>query len=85
MNEKDMVNDYLSALNSSITMYGSIIAQTDNPQLRQTLQQMRNEDEQRQFALYHAATQKGYYKPAAQANPAQIQQVKADFTQPPQQ
>jgi spore coat protein CotF len=84
MNEKDMVNDYLSALNGSITMYGSIIAQTDNPQLRQALQQIRNEDEQRQYALYNAAKQKGYYKPAAQANPSQIQQVKSELTMPQQ-
>jgi spore coat protein CotF len=84
MNEKDMVNDYLSALNGSIKMYGSIIAQTDNPQLRQALQQIRNEDEQRQYALYNAAKQKGYYKPAAQANPSQIQQVKSELTMPQQ-
>ncbi|WLD91649.1 spore coat protein [Alkalihalobacillus sp. AL-G] len=85
MNEKDMVNDYLAALNGSIGNYGKIIAETENPQLRQALQQIRNEDEQRQFSLYQAATQKGYYKPAAQANPTQIQQVKSELTAPQQQ
>jgi spore coat protein CotF len=85
MNEKDMVNDYLASLNGSIANYGKIIAETDNAQLRQKLQQIRNEDEQRQWALYQAATQKGYYKPAQQADPSQIQQLKGEMTAPQQQ
>ncbi|OLO42703.1 spore coat protein [Alkalihalophilus pseudofirmus] len=79
MNEKDMMNDYLSMINGSLTTYSQIIAQTDNPQLRQTLQQMRNQDEARQYAVYNAAKQRGYYKPAAPAQMSEIQQVKMEL------
>ena len=57
MREKDMVNDVLSMINSSLTTYASAIAESENPQLRQTLQQMRNSDEQFQFQLSQAAMQ----------------------------
>ncbi|MCS1350763.1 spore coat protein [Mechercharimyces sp. CAU 1602] len=80
--EKDMINDYLSAINGNLSGYASIIAQTENPQLRQTLQQIRNGDEARQYALYQAAKQKGYYQPAGPANPTEIQQVKSQLSQP---
>ena len=49
MQEKDIMNDYLSMINSSLTGYANMIAQTDNQQLRQTLQQMRDSDEARQY------------------------------------
>lgn len=92
MNEKDMVNDYLSVLNSSLSNYGSVISQADNQQLRQALQQIRNTDEQRQYSLYQYAKQKGYYQPAAPAQMNEIQQVKNQLSgaqsqqnnQPPQ-
>ncbi len=37
MNEKEMINDYLAEINSSIAAYGGIIVQTENEQLRQTI------------------------------------------------
>lgn len=80
MQEKDMVNDVLSMVNSSLTGYASFIAQTANPQLRQTIQQMRNSDETFQYNLYKVAEQKGYYKPAVQANPADIVQTKTQIS-----
>jgi len=61
MQEKDMVNDVLSMVNSSLTSYANIIAQTSNQQLRQMLQQTRDADEQFQYRLYQIAEQKGYY------------------------
>jgi spore coat protein CotF len=79
MQEKDMVNDVLSMINSSLTCYANVIAQTENQQLRQTLQQMRNSDEQFQFQLYQAASQKGFYKPAQMASQQDIQQVKSQL------
>lgn len=85
MNEKDMVNDYLSVLNSSLSSYGNVISQADNQQLRQALQQIRNTDEQRQYTLYQYAKQKGYYQPAAAAQPNEIQQVKSQLSAPPPQ
>lgn len=80
MNEKDMINDYLSMINSSLTGYASIIAQTDNKQLRETVQQMRNKDEIRQYSVYTVAKDKGYYKPAQPANETEISTVKSELT-----
>ncbi len=79
MQEKDMVNDVLSMLNSSITGYANVIAQSSNQQFRQTIQQVRNNCEMFQYNLYQVAEQKGYYKPAAQANQSDIQQVKTQL------
>lgn len=75
MTEKDMVNDYLNSLKSSLTGYASAISECSNPELRKTFQQMRDADEQRQQKLAQYATQKGYYQPAAQAQQSQVQQV----------
>lgn len=81
MQEKDMVNDILSMLNSSLTGYANVIAQCSDQNLRQTLQQIRNSDEQFQYQLYRVAEQKGYYRPAEQATPQEIQEIKSIFTQ----
>lgn len=80
MQEKEMVNDLLSQINSSITGYANVIAQTENPQLRQTIQQIRNNCETFQYDLFKLAEQKGYYKPAQPANPNDISQVKSQFS-----
>ncbi|MDQ0162964.1 spore coat protein [Bacillus alveayuensis] len=81
-NEKDMVNDYLEAINASLTEYSNYIAHADNEQLRQTLIQLRNADEVRQRTIYQYAIQKGYYQPASPANPNEIQQIKSQLSQP---
>lgn len=81
MQEKDMVNDVLSMINSSLTGYANAIAQTSNQQLRQMLQQTRDADEQFQYKLSQLAEQKGYYQPAQPANSQEIQQIRASFTQ----
>ena len=80
MQEKDMVNDILSTVNSSLTGYANVIAQASNPQLRQTVQQIRNGDEAFQYELYKLAEQKGYYKAAQPADASDIQQVKSQWT-----
>lgn len=77
MQEKDMVNDVLSMINSSLTGYANVINQTANQQMRQTIQQLRNSDEQFQYQLYQLAQQKGYYKPAIQADSDDIQQTRS--------
>jgi spore coat protein CotF len=81
MQEKDMVNDVLSMVNSSLTGYANAIAQTSNQQLRQLLQQTRDSDEQFQYQLAQVAMQKGYYQPAQPANQQEIQQIRDSFTQ----
>ena len=59
MQEKEMINDYLSGLNASLAGYGGIIAQTENEQLRQTIQQMRDQDEVRRYKnLFKKAKEK---------------------------
>ena len=81
MDEKTMVNDVLSMINSSLAGYANIIAQTDNTSLRQTLQQIRNNDETSQFDLAKIAEQKGYYVPAAKATETEVSTVKNQFMQ----
>jgi len=80
MQDKDMVNDVLSMVNASLTGYAMAIAESNNPQLRQTLTQIRNADEQFQFQLCQKAIQKGYYKPAKQADQSDIQQYKSQLS-----
>jgi spore coat protein CotF len=79
MTEKDMVNDYLSMIKGSLATYANVIVETGNPELRATFQQMRNQDEQRQYQLYQTAVQKRYYSPAAPAGPNEINQVKTEL------
>lgn len=76
MQEKEMVNDLLSQINSSITGYANVISQTENQQLRQTIQQIRNNCETFQYDLFKLSEQKGYYQPAQKANQDDIMQVK---------
>lgn len=80
MKEKDMVSDVLSTTKSSITNYANAITECSNPQLRGTLQQLRNEAEQFQYQLYQIAEQKGYYTPAPAANQQDIQAVKSGLS-----
>lgn len=81
MNEKDIVNDYLAGLKSSLTGYATAIGETDNAQLRQTFQQLRDQDEQRQFQIYQIAKQKGYYQPADVANQNEVANVRNQVSQ----
>lgn len=76
MQEKEMVNDLLSQINSSITGYANVISQTENPQLRQTIQQIRNNCETFQYDLFKLAEQKGFYQPAQKAKEEDIMMVK---------
>lgn len=80
MQDKDMVNDMLSQLSASLTNYAKAIAETAHPELRQTLQQIRNSDEQFQFMLSQKATQKGFYRPAKQADQGAIQQYRSQLS-----
>ncbi len=79
--DKEMVSDYLAGLNASLTGYAHMISESNNSELRQTLIQMRNQDESRQRTIYSYALQKGYYKPAAPASEQVIQQLKSQLMQ----
>ena len=79
MDEKTMVNDILSGVKSELTAYQTVISETENMQLRQTIQQIRNNDESFQYELFKVAQTKGYYKPAIQATPTEVQTVKREL------
>lgn len=74
--EKAMVNDALGSVKSSLTFYANTITECANPQLRSTMQQIRNKCEATQYELYKLAETKGYYKPAVMAKDDEVQQTK---------
>lgn len=75
-----MVNDVLSSLKSSIAGYAHVITEAGNEEFRQTIQQIRNNDEKCQYDLFKIAQQKGYYKPAQAASPNDLQSAKSEFS-----
>ena len=81
MDEKTMVNDILNSTKSSLTAYQTAISECENMQLRQTFQQIRNNDESFQYELFKGAESKGYYMPAAKATVTEIQAVKTQLQQ----
>ncbi|MFU0828397.1 MAG: Spore coat protein [Lachnoclostridium sp.] len=76
MQEKVMVTDALNSINASLKSLSDMIAQTENQELRQTLQKFRNEGETCQYELYTIAKNKNYYQPAQKATQDQIMSVK---------
>ncbi len=82
MNEKAMVSDALVGVNGELKMFGEIIPQTENKELKQCLRQIRNECEMSQEKLYHIAREKSYYVPASKASQQEVQHVKNILTQP---
>ena len=81
MNEKTMVNDVLENVKASLTTYQTAISEAENTTLRQTFQQIRNNDESFQYELFKVAQAKGYYKPAAKATVTEISSVKTELQQ----
>ena len=81
MDEKTMVNDILASVKADLTAYQNAISEAENMQLRQTLQQIRNNDESFQYELFKVAQTKGYYKPAQQAQQQEINTIKTELQQ----
>ena len=81
MNEKAMVADTLVGINGELVRYGEMISQTENPQLKQTLKQIRNQCEMSQDEIYKIARAKGYYVPAAKATKEEVDHVRSILTQ----
>ena len=81
MEEKTMVNDILSGVKSDLTAYQTSISESENMNLRQTFQQIRNNDESFQYELFKVAETKGYYKPAQKATSTEIETVKTELQQ----
>jgi len=80
MEEKYMVNDILANVKAGLTNYQYAISEAENVQLRQTWQQMRNNDESFQYELFKIAENKGYYVPAATATQNEIETVRNNVT-----
>ena len=81
MEEKTMVNDVLSGVKSDLTAYQTAISESENMNLRQTFQQIRNNDESFQYELFKVANAKGYYKPAQKATITEVETVKTELQQ----
>lgn len=81
MNEKTMVADTLVGINGELVRYGEMISQTENPQLKQTLKQMRGQCEMSQEEIYKIARAKGYYVPAAKATREEVEHVRSILMQ----
>ena len=81
MNEKTMVADTLAGINGELVRYGEMIPQTENPQLKQTLKQMRSQCEMSQEEIYRIARTKGYYVPAAKATQEEVAPVRSVLSQ----
>ena len=79
MDEKTMVNDVLEAKKAELTTFQGVITETENMQLRTTVQQMRNNCENFQYELFKVAQTKGYYKPAEAASQQEITKVKTEL------
>lgn len=80
MEEKYMVNDILESTKAGLTTYQGVISEAENMQLRQTIQQIRNNDETFQYELFKVAQLKGYYTPATQAPQNEVDKVKCEVT-----
>lgn len=80
LNEKTMVADALTGLNGELKMFGEMIPQTENPQLKTVLKQLRNNCELSQEELYQIAREKQYYVPAQKATVQEVTHVKNLFT-----
>ncbi len=80
MEEKYMVNDILESVKAELTTYQGVISEAENMQLRQTIQQIRNNDESFQYELFKVAQTKGYYTPAGQAPQTEIYKVKNEVS-----
>ena len=74
-----MVNDILAGVKASLTTYQNAISEAENINLRQTFQQIRNNDESFQYELFKVAETKGYYKPAAKATVTEISTLKTEL------
>ena len=81
MDEKTMVNDILGNVKADLTAYQTAISESENMQLRQTFQQIRNNDESFQYELFKVAYVKGYYKPSQKASMTEVETVKTELQQ----
>lgn len=80
MDEKTMVNDVLGSVKADLGAYQTAISESENIQLRQVFQQIRNNDESFQYELFRIAQTKGYYVPSQKATVTEINNVKTNLS-----
>lgn len=80
MNEKTMVSDALHGVNSELKMFGDMIPQTEDKELKQTLKNFRSKCEMAQEELYQVAREKSYYVPAQKATKEEVEHVRSLFS-----
>ena len=80
MEEKYMVNDILESVKAELTTYQGVISEAENIGLRQTIQQIRDNDESFQYELFKIAQTKGYYTPATTASQTEIDKVRNEVS-----
>lgn len=81
MDEKTMVNDIIKNVKAELTRYEQVIIETEDINLRQTMQSLRNGKESFQYELFKVAELKGYYEPTSQATRTQIEDMKKQIMQ----
>lgn len=79
MEEKTMINDIIKDLKFSINDYQNAICECENIGLRQTLQQIRNNEESLQYDLVKIANIKGYSNSSSKAETKEIENLKRQF------
>ena len=72
MDEKTMVNDILNDVKMLLNNYQKVITETENIQLRQAIQQIRNNNESFQYEIFKVA-------PANNATQQEIKDVKNEL------
>ncbi|MEG0072957.1 MAG: spore coat protein [Clostridia bacterium] len=78
MEEKIMVGDTLSSINTYFNLLNYSIIQCDDKNLRDYLVGVRNQFEALQWQVYEFAKEKQYYIPAAPAGEADIDIVRQE-------
>ena len=76
MDEKTMVNDVLDSCKLSLNLYENAIVNIKDMSLRQTIQQIRNNEESLQYDLVKIANIKGYSNPSSKAETKEIEDLK---------
>ena len=81
MNDKVMLKDVFDGVVAELEMYQTVIIKSENIQLRQTLQQIRNNSESFQYELFKTARSKGYYIPEPKVTADEIEAAKKELLQ----
>ena len=80
MEEKYMVNDFLNDLKNFIKEYTDSLLDTQNIELRTTLQILRNSFESSQYDMFKISESKGYCFPIESAKNEEIEKIKNDLS-----